>query len=103
MPDEKLPLVEPAGVTSNATASVVPNDPFIALGMDTQRIWATNFVFSVSEHHAVLVAREIANFVSPNSGELSQVDRNVASLVMPLEVAVALRDMLNRQFPSENA
>lgn len=63
---------------------------------DTQRIWGNSIQVLLNPDHAMLIFREqvAVNTVSPD-GETSAVTKNVASWVMPLDVARQLGEAIS--------
>lgn len=82
-----------------------PNDeiqrrgPEFALGADIDRVWATGVQVFPNPQFTLVVFRD-QSLAQDDNGEFVQVMKNVASLVMPTEVAkqfsVALADSLEK-------
>ena len=68
------------------------------LGMDTGRLWATGAQSFVNADQTIIVFRE-QNMVNSEGGEDFEILlKNVVSVVIPTEVARALRDQLTEAF-----
>lgn len=79
----------------NLTTAAIPDSrPVdIQLGFDVDRIWATSAqVFGNSHHYLIVFREQTATMVA--GGSMEMLIRNVGSVVMPTEIAVALRDAL---------
>ena len=64
---------------------------------DIPRTWATGAQVFVNKDHALLVFREQNLLNDPETGTIEVVLKNVASLVMPIEVAAQLHALLTEQ------
>lgn len=63
---------------------------------DLPRLWTTGAQSFVNDQHTMIVFRE-QNLLQGPDGEPTAIVRNVASLVMPTEIAVQLYFMLGEQ------
>ncbi|MEK6637617.1 MAG: hypothetical protein AABY88_05985 [Pseudomonadota bacterium] len=66
----------------------------IQLGYDVDRTWATGAQVFTNQNNVLIVFREQTG-VTKLDGSLEMFIRNVGSVTMPTEVAVALRDALS--------
>ena len=103
MTDSKEPTVQTLNLSQLVGAELGQ-----ALGWDTQRTWATGVQVFVNPDHVLFVFKEqIRVEVEPGAEPLlpfqDSISRNVASVVMPVNVATALRDVLNKVIPDAPA
>ena len=75
------------------------------VGFDTVRVWSTQVQVFNNPNHTLFVFREHINLLPPAEAEgapaQTAMARNVASVVMPVEVAKALSKALREVFPDE--
>lgn len=88
MPDADGPVVKRAETLAEFRGVVA---------FDIPRVWANGFGGLKSEGFFILVAKE--GIIIEAEGQQETVERNVASMVMPEQVAITLRDLLNTNFP----
>lgn len=79
------------------TAAIKARGADFIMANDIARTWTTGAQAFLNEQSAMLVFREQNLLQDPESGKLDAVVKNVASLVMPLEVAIQLYKMLGEQ------
>lgn len=77
-----------------------PGDLASQLGLDVERKWATAVQVFKNPDHALFVFKEVVQFqgIDPQSPELTlsaAVQRNVTSVVLPLNVAVEFSKILS--------
>lgn len=91
-------MTKQSDIETVALSGMDLNQAALSIGFDTQRIWATGAQVTVAGNFAVIVFREQFN-VEPPSGDGASskpgVSRNVASVVLPVEVARSLGKILN--------
>lgn len=76
------------------------------LGWDTNRIWATNVQIFRNPSHVLFVFRELAELEShkeDGSKERVNLMKNVASIVLPPDVAESFADVMRRLYPVQDA
>ncbi|UAB76978.1 hypothetical protein INR77_13060 [Erythrobacter sp. SCSIO 43205] len=77
-----------------------------ALGWDTNRIWATNVQVFRNPSHVLFVFREMAELEgrkTDGTKERVNLGKNVASIVLPPDVAESFADVMRRLYPVQDA
>ncbi|ALJ12602.1 hypothetical protein [Sphingopyxis macrogoltabida] len=71
--------------------------PEFLIASDIPREWATGAQVFLNSDHALIVFREQNLINDPDKGTTTVVLKNVASMVMPIEVAVQIHSVLGDQ------
>lgn len=66
------------------------------VGLNTDRIWATGLQVFANPEYTMIVFREQMNIQKEDGSDAQMLVKNVASVVMPTEVARQMKDILNR-------
>ncbi|MGN6289915.1 MAG: hypothetical protein ACTHNA_11695 [Sphingopyxis terrae] len=78
-------------------AAMKSRGPEFLIANDIPRVWTTGAQAFINKDHALLIFREQNLLNDPETGQVDVVLKNVASLVMPTEVAIQLHALLGEQ------